>query len=307
MPIDKNNNQTAECMICGIQADYFLTKDNYDFRRCSKCGLVFLASIPDEVDLKKNIYSKQSGYQSNKIIDLEREKLSDNQKKIVEYIIMSGRGKKVLDIGCSSGRLIYYLKKKGCDVYGIELNPVTAEIALNNKLNVFNGSLNESNLPAGSFDFVIMGDLIEHLPKPVKVINKIKEIIKKDGQLIIATPNLDCFWAGATLKASRWFSLPWSVLTPPYHIFQFSEKNLVMFMKNNGFSLEKKWYHQPTTLRYELGSTHLWGNFRRGKTAGSFLKLFYSFLLYAIIFFVSKLVKLFSRKQFGLNCVFKKI
>lgn len=307
MKIDKNNNLTAECMICGIQSDYFLTKDNYDFHRCLKCGLVFLAAIPGEVDLKQNIYSKQSGYQSKKIIDLECEKLSKNQKKIVEYIISSGRGKKVLDIGCSSGRLIYYLKKKGFDVYGVELNPVTAEIAKNNKLNVFNGTLNESNLPANSFDFVVMGDLIEHLPKPVEAINKIKDIMKKEGQLIIVTPNLDCFWAKTTLKASRWFSLPWPVLTPPYHIFQFSEKNLIMFMENNGFFLEKKWYHEPTTLRYELGSTHLWGNFHRQKTAGSLVKLFYGFSLYAIIFFVSKMAKLFSRKQFGLNCVFKKI
>ena len=47
----------------------------------------------------------------------------------------------------------------------------------------------ELSLPQNNFDFVIMLAVLEHLEKPVKVLNEVRKTLQDDGIIILTTPH----------------------------------------------------------------------------------------------------------------------
>ena len=54
------------CIICNSQSEYLLNKDGFDLYKCDNCSLVFVYPQPKPEFLRDEIYSYESGYQSNK-------------------------------------------------------------------------------------------------------------------------------------------------------------------------------------------------------------------------------------------------
>ena len=48
---------------------------------------------------------------------------------------------------------------------------------------------------AKQYDVIVMGDVLEHVIEPVKVLKKVKQMLKKDGILWISTPNYNSAYA----------------------------------------------------------------------------------------------------------------
>ena len=46
------------------------------------------------------------------------------------------------------------------------------------------------NYPEKYFDYVIMGDVLEHLLEPAKVLMNIKQYLKNTAKLLISIPNI---------------------------------------------------------------------------------------------------------------------
>lgn len=294
------------CPVCENLTYFFLKKDGYNFRRCPACGLVFVYPRPSEENLRKEVYSKKAGYQRNKNTDLKTARESPHIRKILDYLQKNNLNGSLLDVGCSNGEFLHHAAKRGFDVYGVELNKMTADIAKANGLNVTQGTLIDAKYPALFFDVVFLGDIIEHVPKPRTLILECQRILKPTGTLVVSTPNLDSFWAQATFKMYKWFTIPWSVLTPPHHLFQFSKANLKQFLRRYGFSLITAWFRRPPSLRYELGSLHLFGKWKREKSAKNFLFMCFAFAVYAKLYFLDMTLTPFKKKDFGMILVFIK-
>ncbi len=101
-----------------------------------------------------------------------------------------GVGKRVLDIGCRDGALTstYY---KSNDVTGVDIDSNaldTAERNLGIKTMQFNLT-DEWPLAADSFDFVVAGEVLEHLYFPEKVVGQIARVLTPDGTLLGSVPN----------------------------------------------------------------------------------------------------------------------
>ena len=291
------------CHICGQETEYFLEKDGFSFQKCTSCGLVFVHPQPEEKHLHEEVYSKKAGYQKHKKKDLSKLNESGHIKNILNFLQSGDVGRKLLGVGCSSGEFLFFAQKRGFETYGIELNPLTAEIAQANGLWVRQGTLKDARFEDNFFDIVFLGDIIEHVPSPRELLLECRRILKKGGILVVSTPNLDCFWARATFKLWEWFSIPWSVLTPPHHLFQFREDNLKMLLKELGFHDFVVWYRRPPTLKYELGSLHLLGKWKREKTLGNLFFMFFSFALYAKLYGIDILVTPFKKKDCGMIVV----
>ena len=305
------------CHICGQKTEYFLEKDDFSFQKCTSCGLVFVHPQPQEKHLHEEVYSKKAGYQKHKKKDLNLLRESSHIKKILDFLetvsfprevrIVSAPGPRLLDVGCSSGEFLFFAKKRGFETYGVELNPLTAEIAQANGLRVRQGTLKDVHFEDNFFDVVFLGDIIEHVPSPRELLLECRRILKKGGMLVVSTPNLDCFWARRTFTLWEWFSVPWSVLTPPHHLFQFQEDNLKMLLKELGFHNFVVWYRRPPTLKYELGSLHLLGKWKREKTFKNLFFMFFSFGVYAKVYLVDMLVTPLKKKDCGMIVVSQKI
>jgi SAM-dependent methyltransferase len=255
--------------------------------------------------LEEEVYSEKSGYQGNKARNLSTVAPTPKQKRLLSYLNKQPRGS-FLDVGCSSGELMFLLKKISFEVKGVELNRRTADIARANNLNVTLGTLEDASYPDNSFAYVHMGDFIEHVPDPRSLIVQARRILKPHGQLIIVTPNMDCFWARASFALYRLFKIPPAVITPPHHLFQFSYANLTRLLQENGFEFKQAWYGSVPSLKYELGSMHLLKRWKNKRTLGNLCFMLFSFGLYTIVYGLNKVVELFPVRRFSMALVAQK-
>jgi SAM-dependent methyltransferase len=100
---------------------------------------------------------------------------------------------KVLEIGVGSGRLANLLSiRKKCRVYCVEKEPSMAGIARNKCVEVLNIDIETEEMPYGNgaFDFIILGNVLEHLKEPSKILIRLKNYLSGNGFLIYSVPNI---------------------------------------------------------------------------------------------------------------------
>lgn len=131
----------------------------------------------------------RSGMKYEAAIDLRNANTS--HALLVELV---GREQRVLDIGCASGDLGRVLKSRGCNVAGVELDPGAAELAERVLDEVLIGDVGELDLikhfGKESFDVVVFGDVLEHLPDPVAVLRRVLPLLTKPGAVVASIPNV---------------------------------------------------------------------------------------------------------------------
>lgn len=292
------------CKICDSSTRFFLNQGGYDFNKCPNCGLFFVNPMPTNEDLTR-VYSPQANYQSNKTKKDYRNQTNNKYIEIFKRLKKFKKVGKVLDVGASDGEFLYHAKNEGLQVFGVEPNKTTADIANKNGLNVFNGFLENCNFPENSFDVLRLGDVLEHSNSPRDLISLCRSFLKNDGLLLISIPNMDSNWTRSTYILKSWFGLPWSVLEPPYHLLYFSKSNLDLFFKNNGFILLESWYNRPPTLKYELGNTHLLGRYKKDRSFTNLVLFFSGFIVYTIVYFFDFLITPFKQKDYSMVCIYK--
>ncbi len=201
---------------------------------------------------------------------------------------------------------MHYAELQGFTPYGVELNRRTAEVAKAHGLNVFNGFLQDAKYENEFFDVVFLGDIIEHVTAPHDLIRECARVLKRGGVIIISTPNLDCMWSKNTLWLYRLFKIPWSSVTPPYHLFQFSYGNLYRMMRSHGLSADDSFFHRPPRLMYALGSLHLMKKFKQEKSPLSLFYMLFSFAIYTIFYAIDLVLTPLKTKNFSMVVMYRK-
>jgi len=293
-----------KCHICGSESEYFLKKDGFDEYICTKCHLSFIHPQPTAEWLKDEVYSLESGYQKNKTVDLSKEKEGKRYGRPLDYMALRRPNGKLLDVGCSSGQVMYWARKRGLKPAGVEINKRTADLAKENGFEVYNGFLENSSFERNSFDSIFLGDVMEHVNNPRQFVNDARAFLKPNGLIVISTPNINCFWSKFTLTLYKLFKIPWTSATPPHHLFQFSFENLNILMQEFGFVPEKVFYLPPPSLKYELGSLHLYKRYKQNKNIKNLLFMFFAFGLYTIMYGLNWIKYLFIKKDFQMTVVY---
>ena len=101
------------------------------------------------------------------------------------------RGKKVLDIGCGPGIYAKILKKRGADVYGIDISEKEIEIARRHVKGVDFKVGSVYNLPykPHSFDFVVAALVVEHFRDLAKAFRAIRRMLRRTGIFVFSIIN----------------------------------------------------------------------------------------------------------------------
>jgi ubiquinone/menaquinone biosynthesis C-methylase UbiE len=113
-----------------------------------------------------------------------------------------GAGLKIMDMGCNRGHDLFRMNRKfagdSISFVGLDISPVDIQYAKDaaQRLKMSNcsfvvGNAEKTEFEDGSFDVVICSELLEHVPKPEKVMKEIYRILKRGGCAIISTPNAD--------------------------------------------------------------------------------------------------------------------
>jgi 2-polyprenyl-3-methyl-5-hydroxy-6-metoxy-1,4-benzoquinol methylase len=145
----------------------------------------------------------------------------------------------VLDVGCACGDFGFLLKKyKQCCTYGIEYNQISINKALEKNayekidcIDVNNFEVESLHEYKNKFDYIIFGDVLEHLSSPDIALKKFKSFLKKNGFFLLSIPNV----AHASIKLSL-LNNDWTYtdtgLLDITHIKFFTYKSIAAFLAN---------------------------------------------------------------------------
>lgn len=223
------------CPACGnnigISRMYKKFFKDGDLLKCKVCDLCFLWP-PPEVNATPQIY-KREYYDAWSADNLGNDGLA-NMKMITFDRVLGTieRFKNIgtlLDVGCALGHLLESAKKRGWDVYGVEISEYSSEEARkrigNNK--VITGDFLDSTFPKGHFDVITMIDIIEHVYNTGDLLKKCHDLLKPDGLLVIVTPNI----GGLLHKCLRRY---WPHFNNA-HVTYFSPKSVHAILELKGF------------------------------------------------------------------------
>jgi cyclopropane fatty-acyl-phospholipid synthase-like methyltransferase len=108
--------------------------------------------------------------------------------------------KKVLELGCANGFMSEYLTEKlKCTVIAVEINYHQATVAQKKCFHCINGDIEDTNTmkkiikkckEINGVDIILASSILEHLVNPDQVLFDLKEILLKDGFIIVSIPNI---------------------------------------------------------------------------------------------------------------------
>jgi SAM-dependent methyltransferase len=94
------------------------------------------------------------------------------------------------------------------------------------------------------FDVIVAGELIEHLSNPGLFLERANKHLRKDGRLIISTPN--AFSSGNVFRSL----LGRKMIINPQHVCYYDEQTLTQLLKRYGFEVEDViWHVRPEANR----------------------------------------------------------
>src|SRR3990170_6784734 len=115
--------------------------------------------LPDEQRCGAVMSNDARRYESQ--VDLSAKNTSHAQ-----LVLLTGRNKRVLEVGPATGYVTEVLRQRGCEVTAIEKDPAAAEIAAKFCERMVVGDVEEIDLGSAfageRFDVVIFGDVLEH-------------------------------------------------------------------------------------------------------------------------------------------------
>ena len=175
-----------------------------------------------------------------------------NTHAIVEKLVLEEKtGRRILDIPCGEGAFTKRLQERNIDI-------VSADCVHTIKLpdTRFETANMNDTLPfeEGYFDGIVCIDGIEHIEKQFDFVRECNRILKKDGYLIISTPNISALrsrfrWLITGFHGKCKTPLNEKCPTPADHINMISFPELRYILETNGFTVKK-----ITTNRVKLVS-----------------------------------------------------
>lgn len=168
---------------------------------------------------------------------------------------ISPAAKSVLEFGCGEAPLGAALKtRQKCRVVGIEIDPRAAAIARKRIDDVYCGDAREIiAIIDEKFDFIIGGDIVEHLDEPWSFLSELRRVAAPGAQLLLSLPNVGNAAVIADLIHGR-FDYAYMGLTCVGHLRFFTRRTIEEMLTIAGWSIVEITPQEtvPTAGRDEL-------------------------------------------------------
>ena len=221
----------STCSLCGCQdAPPAFIKGPMAYHRCRVCAFVF-SRPPENANFQGSLDDYEPAY-----LQYLEEAPQDEKNFDVLWAWLSRlgplTGARVLDIGCGSGKLVRYLRRRSVHAYGLEPSRVLYDHFLTGEPGLFGRSFREVTEISGSqrFDVVTALDVIEHVDQPNQFLADISRRLEPGGVAYISTPDVGSVLARLTGK--RWHHFN------QYHLGLFSRRTLTDAAAHHDLRLE---------------------------------------------------------------------
>lgn len=235
-----------KCNICESNNIISIDK-NYNICKCLDCGYIFDNPRPIFEEITK-FYSQFNKYDSWLIKEKARNELWQQRLKMVKKYKKTGA---LLDIGAGTGQFLSFAKND-FNVRGTEVSESAIKLAKQKyNIDLIRGEIANIDFKDAKFDIITILHVLEHVPNPSLIIKRCKELLKKEGIIVIAVPNdINSFKAMARsflsiLKIDRFknrgkFGLPKIILDgsrDEIHLSHFTVSVLKILLTKNGFTI----------------------------------------------------------------------
>lgn len=239
-----------KCRLCGsvkLRPYYHQgSQSQYLFYKCLHCKLVNLDLENVDIISNQQKYPEQFNPPANYEMEISARKAYEF---IVKYVPVKGS---YLEIGCGNGALLYFARKDGWIVKGLELSPVLANF-VKEKLDIEVDVQNflETDYKTEQYDLISLRHVLEHLPDSLLAMKKLNMLLKKDGYAHFEFPNIESL--SHRLQRFRdkiGFKKQYSVNYFPAHCNEFCKDSFKYLLSKSGFKL----------IRWETYSSKFFSN-----------------------------------------------
>lgn len=149
---------------------------------------------------------------------------------------------KVLDVGCGSGYLGKVMQEElGCTVTGVELDNSAGHKAQRYLNHVIIGNIEDPVTlnqieQRGPYNIIFASAVFEHLVDPSFVIQKLSQVIAKNGFFIITLPNIAHYTVRFSLLTGH-FDYTDSGILDRTHLHFYTQETARALFKNNGLTI----------------------------------------------------------------------
>ena len=184
-------------------------------------------------------------------------------------------GARVLDIGCGRGNLGAYLREEHASkVTGLEIIEENYRIASAVLDEVYLGDIETMDLSVlgHDFDYVIFSDSLEHMLEPQTVLQRVKDLLSFDGQLLISMPNVRNFRVTLPLLLCDQWEYCDEGLLDRTHLRFFTGKTICRLLECCGFRIDQLCVDLPLSSKVGVLNALTFGIFRRHLTSHYFIR-----------------------------------
>ena len=161
---------------------------------------------------------------------------------------------RVLEIGCDLGATLLEIRNKypNSQLYGLEINESAVAIA-RYLVEAQAGNIEDKEIPfEGTFDYILFGDVLEHLWDPQGVLRYCREKLSGHGAVLACIPNLMHISVMRQLINGR-FQYGDTGLLDRSHIHLFTYYQIILMFQEEGYTVEEMRNITPPFSQEEEG------------------------------------------------------
>ena len=232
------------CPVCGksdfrnklVVEDRTVSHESFAIVQCAACSFQFTNPRPNEAEISK--YYESDAYVSH---NSGAAGLINRAYKVARFFTMrrkvgllnklAPRRGQLLDYGCGTGHFLAAAKSAGWQVSGLEPNARAHEEA-SRRLGQPVGQESLSSFQPGTFDAITLWHVLEHVHLLNETLAQLITLLKPDGVLLIAVPNVE------SLDAQHYREL-WAAYDVPRHLYHFAPKTMAQLLKKHKLTIRQ--------------------------------------------------------------------
>lgn len=235
--------KTSSCPACSIESvsnkGFF---GRFSTLECKSCGHMMLERSIEPT--QPDDYVVADDLALRKMLKTTRDKEFDISVRLAKQYVPSGHW---LDVGCSFGWFMEFIKRGGYDAYGVEPSPTAFEVAIKSfPGRVINGEFPQAlaNAPDFPSRYSILStmDVLEHIKDPAPFLHGVRERLLPGGMLLLKVPSNDgiLFRLASALSSARHNSVLgrlWQVDFNYPHWHYYSKRSIRAMLERRGLAV----------------------------------------------------------------------
>ncbi|GAB3301742.1 class I SAM-dependent methyltransferase [Hymenobacter tenuis] len=233
-----------KCPVCGktefsnklVVEDKSVSKESFAIQQCQACSFQFTNPRPDAAHIGSYYESDEyvshnsgAGGMINQAYKVAR--FFTMRRKVALVNKLAPRKGSLLDYGCGTGHFLAAAKSNGWKVAGWEPNARAREEATQ-RIGQPLPLLDLAQLPTATYDAITLWHVLEHVHELNDTLQQLIRLLKPDGTLIIAVPNID------SLDAQH-YRQDWAAYDVPRHLYHFSPKTMKQLLKKHKMQVQE--------------------------------------------------------------------